>query len=136
MRRAQENAAVLSKTNRIGQIGEDAATAFLSKKGFRILARNYTVGKNEIDIIAQDREHFVFCEVKARIQEYGVPSPFGRPASAVTKEKQRNLIQAAQSFALRHRKDGKRFRFDVIEVYLTAEEAVSHIHHIENAFMR
>ena len=126
----------LSKTKRIGLIGEKAAAAFLTENGCRILARNYTVGKNEIDIIAEDKEHFIFCEVKARIQKYGVPSPYGRPASAVTKEKQQNVIAAAASFAARHRNAGKRFRFDVIEVYLDENEAVSHIHHIPNAFTR
>ena len=132
----KEDLGALEKKKRIGHIGENAAAVFLSENGCRILARNYTVGKNEIDIIAEDKEHFIFCEVKSRIQQYGVPSLYGRPASAVTKEKQQNVIAAAASFAARHRNAGKRFRFDVIEVYLDEKETVSHIHHIPNAFTR
>ena len=118
----------------IGWRGEDVAADFLKKKGYKILERNYRVYKNEIDIIASDDRYFVFCEVKARKQTYGLPTPYGRPASAVTKEKQKHLIAAAQAFARHHMKDGKRFRFDVIEIYLNADGSVGHIHHIENAF--
>ena len=126
----------LAKTKRIGLIGENAAADFLKTSGFRIRHRNYTVGKSEIDLIAENSETYILCEVKARIQEYGVPSRYGRPASAVTKEKQRNLMQAAAAFAARHRNEGKRFRFDVIEVYLAKDETVTHVHHIPNAFTR
>ncbi len=131
-----EAAEALFKTKRIGLIGENAAAVFLKKNGFRVIKRNYTVGKSEIDLIAENQETFILCEVKTRVQEYGVPSPYGRPASAVTKEKQRNLMQAAAAFAARHKNAGKRFRFDVIEVYLSKDETVSHVHHIPNAFTR
>ena len=123
-----------SNTTLIGSHGEDAAVEYLKKKGYKIVKRNYRIYKNEIDIIAENQEYFVFCEVKARKQVYGESSPYGRPASAVTKEKQRHLISVARVFARHHLKDGKRFRFDVIEIYLNTDGSVGHIHHIENAF--
>lgn len=126
----------MNRTNKqvTGKFGEDAAADFLKKNGYKILCRNYTSGKNEIDIIAENREYIVFCEVKARKMEYGKPSPYGRPASAVTPEKQRHLISAARGVAFRMRKKEKKYRFDVIEIYLSEEGKITHIHHIENAF--
>lgn len=121
---------------REGRIGEDAATRYLMRRGFRIYARNFVSGKNEIDIIALKKNTYVFCEVKTRVQEYGIDSPFGRPASAVDDDKKRHLISAAMTFERRHLHENVAYRFDVIEVYLTETCHISHIHHIENAFTR
>lgn len=117
-----------------GEEGEDIAADFLEDKGYKILYQNYRVGKDEIDIIAEDKKRYIFCEVKTRVQKYGLSSPYGRPGRAVDKEKQKHLIRAASSFSARHKYDGKRFRFDVVEVYLDPDGKVGHIHHIENAF--
>lgn len=119
-----------------GAFGEEIAAEYLEKKGFHVLYRNYRVGKDEIDLIAEDKVRYIFCEVKTRVQQYGVPSFYGRPGRAVDREKQRNLIHASASFSARHQRDGKRFRFDVIEVYLNKDGSVGHVHHIENAFTR
>lgn len=121
---------------REGRIGEDAVARYFIRRGYRICARNFVSGKNEIDIIAYKKNTYVFCEVKSRVQEYGVNSPFGRPASAVDEDKKRHLISAAMTFERRHLREGAAYRFDVVEVYLTEELRISHIHHIENAFTR
>ena len=126
----------LPKHLREGRIGEDAATRYLIRHGYRIKERNFISGKNEIDIIAFKKNTYVFCEVKSRVQEYGVDSPFGCPASAVNADKQRHLSAAAMTFERRHAREGALFRFDVIEVYLTPSCKISRIHHIENAFTR
>ncbi len=121
---------------REGRIGEDAAARYLLLHGYRIHERNFVSGKNEIDIIAEKRGTYVFCEVKTRIQTYGEEAPFGRPAAAVDDAKQRNLIAAATTFEGYHRRENKFYRFDVIEVYLTSAYKVSHICHMEGAFTR
>jgi putative endonuclease len=119
---------------KVGTVGENAACHFYITRGFTILHRNIKIGDGELDIVAENKEFVIFCEVKARIASYGVPSPYGRPAAAVTKEKRRHLIQAASFFERKYRNKEKRFRFDVIEVYLTPDLEVEHIHHIRNAF--
>ena len=119
-----------------GKIGEDAAARYLFRHGYAIIDRNFMSGKNEIDIIAEKDNTYVFCEVKSRVSEYKESYTHDRPASAVTKDKQRHLIAAATTFWERHKREGKFYRFDVIEVYLTADQKISHIHHIENAFTR
>lgn len=114
--------------------GENAAADYLKQKGYRILHRNYLSAGYEIDIIAECADYFVFCEVKARRQVFGEPSRFGRPASAVTRDKQQKIIAASRPFVRRHALGGKRFRYDVIEIYLTEDGKIGHIHHMENAF--
>lgn len=121
---------------RSGKIGEDAAARYLWRHGYAIVERNFVSGKNEIDIIARKKKTYIFCEVKSRILDYGEDLPFGRPADAVTEDKKRHLIAAATTFERRHRRDGYAYRFDVLEVYLTKKNGISHICHMKNAFMR
>ena len=124
----------LPKHLKVGIAGENAATALYIKDGFDILERNYRLGKAEVDIIAEDKHCFVFCEVKSRIGSPDVPSPYGRPSRAVDKEKREHMIQAATYFACRYRTSGKCFRFDVVEVYLSDSLELISLHHIKSAF--
>ena len=126
------------KTVDIGRLGEDRAARFLKKNKFKIIERNLHVSHNEIDIIAISKKQRIiaFVEVKARTVDKDLYSPFGTPASAVTKEKQRRTIEAARRYL---RSNEKYFdfqpRFDVLEIYLDREDMkVLKINHIENAF--
>lgn len=126
------------KTVDIGRLGEDQAARYLKKNKFKIIERNLHVSHNEIDIIAISKKQRIiaFVEVKARTVDKDLYSPFGTPASAVTKEKQRRTIEAARGYL---RSNEKYFdfqpRFDVLEIYLDREDMkVLKINHIENAF--
>lgn len=126
------------KTTDIGRLGENIATRFLKKQKFKILERNIHISHNEIDIIAisKRRKIIAFVEVKARSVDRDLYSPFGTPASAVTKEKQARIIVAAKSYL---RQNQRYFdfqpRFDVIEVYLDKSSMETlKINYIENAF--
>ena len=126
------------KTVDIGRLGEDQAARFLKKNKFKIIERNLHVSHNEIDIIAISKKQRIiaFVEVKARRVDKDLYSPFGTPASAVTKEKQRRTIEAARGYL---RSNDKYFdfqpRFDVLEIYLDREDMkILKINHIENAF--
>ena len=117
---------------KIGIAGENAAAKHYIDLGFEILERNYRLGKAELDIVATNKEYFVFCEVKSR--KTSSVSPNGRPAAAVDEKKKRHMAQAASYFVRRYRRSQKRFRFDVIEVYLSDELKTVSLNHIENAF--
>ena len=94
--------------------------------------KNFVVFDSEIDIIAENKTTLAFVEVKARTN--GENSPFEpRPASAVTKDKQRKIIKAAKYYAAGHPRD-KRLSLDIIEVYLTKDKKEEKIMHLENAF--
>lgn len=126
------------KTVDIGRIGEDAATRFLKKSKLKIIERNIHISHNEIDIIAISKKQklILFVEVKARTVDKDLYSPFGTPASAVTKEKQQRTVTAARGYM---HSNPKYFdyqpRFDVIEIYLDKEDhTILKTNHIENAF--
>ena len=126
------------KTVDIGRIGEDAATRFLKKSKLKIIERNIHISHKEIDIIAISKKQklILFVEVKARTVDKDLYSPFGTPASAVTREKQQRTVTAARGYM---HSNPKYFdyqpRFDVIEIYLDKEDhTILKTNHIENAF--
>ncbi len=123
---------VLTEKRRIGNVGEAAAAKYLRRHGYRILRRNYEALDGEIDIIARNREYYVFVEVKTRTVGHMSPKE-SRPAAAVTPEKQRKIISVAKWF-LGSVPKNRRLRFDIIEVYLNEEKEVLNIKHLENAF--
>lgn len=125
---------VATEKRKTGNIGERAASRFLKRNGYKIIKRNYADSKNEIDIIAENKEYTVFVEVKSRTLGHQSPKE-PRPASAVTPEKQRRIISAARYY-IASRNEHKKLRFDVIEVYLADEKRkkVKEILHLKAAF--
>ena len=126
------------KTIDIGKLGENIAVKFLKKNKYKIVERNIHLSHNEIDVIAVSKRQklIVFVEVKARTVNEDLYSPFGTPASAVTKEKQRRTLDGARSYLASNKKYFNfQPRFDVIEVYLDKSSmALLKTNHIENAF--
>ena len=129
-------------TAEIGRYGEELAVAHLKKKGYRILERNYRAGKNELDIIAENKEYTVFVEVKARSEHSVYGFEYGNPSDAVNLPKQKRTIAAARAYLLKRngdREHDKMIRFDVIEVYLKSaafatRPALLKLEHMEDAF--
>ncbi len=126
-------------TTVIGRLGEQEAVKYLISKGYRITATNYRYSHREIDIIAENDEKIVFVEVKSRTDRGNILERYGRPAHAVTKQKQHFLYTAAYHY-VKTNKTHKCPRFDVIEIYFnpsidSQKPTIKHIHHIENAFL-
>ena len=115
-----------------GNRGEDIAQKFLKKHGYKILERNYVANSYEIDIIAENRDTLVFVEVKTRTDGQSNPKE-PRPASSVTSEKQRKIINSARSY-IPFAQNKRYIRFDIIEVILSADGKPVSITHIESAF--
>ena len=55
----------------IGSGYEEMAAAYLIEQGYKIVVRNFSGRRGEIDIIARDGEYLVFVEVKYRRDEIG-----------------------------------------------------------------
>ena len=117
----------MADSHTLGQDGEDFATEFLKKKGYKILFRNWKWGKHEIDLIAENKDFIVFAEVKTRTDDFQM-----HPVTAVTKEKQRSIIYAADGYLQKFNFNNKEGRFDVIVIIKTDESF--QIDHIEGAF--
>ncbi len=123
---------ILTPKREVGTIGERAATRYLRRHGCRVIAKNYVAFDKEIDIIAKERDTLVFVEVKTRTK--GSFNPLEpRPASAVTREKQRKIIAAAKCFVGMNGYS-LRMRFDVIEVFLDERKKVLEVKHLKSAF--
>jgi putative endonuclease len=116
----------MAESHNLGQKGEDIAGEHLITAGYRILFRNWKWGKNEIDIIAENKDFIVFAEVKTRSDDFRMS-----PASAVNKEKQKAVIRAADGYLQRFKID-KESRFDIISIIKKGDSYT--IDHIENAF--
>ena len=116
----------MSDSKELGKQGEDAASSFLAKNGYKIVARNWKMRANEIDIIAENENFMIFIEVKTRSGNY-----LEHPCTAVAASKQKTIIKTADSYIRRHNID-KDSRFDIITVIKNNEKL--EITHIENAF--
>ena len=113
-----------------GAWGEEYAAAYLRRRGYRILARNYSCRFGEIDIIAADRHYVVFVEVKLRASDR-----FVRAGAYVTTAKQARIRTAASLWLAEHETQLQP-RFDVIEIYAPDGMATKQpvIRQLEDAF--
>lgn len=112
--------------NETGTKGEQIAANYLEKKGYTVLETNWRFKNLEADIIASIDKTLVIAEVKTRKSNY-----FGEPETFVNKQKQKNLINAANEYIIRNQLDME-VRFDIISVIVNDKEIK--VNHIEDAF--
>jgi putative endonuclease len=110
----------------LGREGEDLAARFLTKRGYRILERNYRTRSGEIDLVALHDGAVVFVEVKTRTSD-----AFGAPELAVNPRKQQRMVKAALGYLKYKKLHQVPCRFDVVAITTAAEQEVEHI---QNAF--
>lgn len=96
----------------LGKEGEEEATKYLEKQGYQIIGRNFECKQGEIDIIAKDKNEYVFIEVKTRQNRH-----YGMPCEAVNEKKQKHIWNATKYYLYIHKLENQYIRFDVIEVY-------------------
>ncbi|MDO8658693.1 MAG: YraN family protein [Candidatus Levybacteria bacterium] len=115
----------------LGKLGEDLASKFLEKKGYKIIDRNFKKRYGEIDIIAIDSSEktpvLVFIEVKTRTS-----SEYGSPLEAITYWKLKSLIKAAQYYKLTHRNLPDGLRIDAVSIKLGYNGETESIEHVKN----
>lgn len=100
----------MAKHNILGQKGEDLARKYLISQGYEILAENWRFKRLEIDLIALQDNTVCFVEVKTRKNRL-----FGDPEDALTIQKQKNILLAAQEYIDAYKLDTN-IRFDLITV--------------------
>lgn len=95
-----------------GVWGERVAADWLEGRGYSIVGRRVRPAlHDEIDIIARKGRVLTFVEVKARSSEV-----YGRPASAVGRQKRKALCRAAAAYLRGARYPDLAYRFDIVEV--------------------
>ena len=97
----------------LGRQGEDVAARYLKRQGYRILERNRYLGRNEIDIIAQEGDTVAFVEVRTRRVRDEV-----YPEDTVGPTKQRQIRRAAERYISQYGDENLYYRFDVVGVIL------------------
>jgi putative endonuclease len=111
-----------------GRRGEAAAARYYLDRGCKLLAHNYRTRMGELDLVLQEGETIVICEVKTRS-----PGSWGTPAEAVDAAKRHRLVLAAQRFLQQTDHSDASVRFDVAEV-TPAPDGGWQVHCIRGAF--
>jgi putative endonuclease len=98
----------------VGQAGETAASAYISKLGYKVVELNWRSKQwGEIDIVAVKDNTLICVEVKSRLSE-----EFGNPEEAVTKSKVKALKRTIQYYSTQHPELPQSLRIDVVAVIL------------------
>lgn len=112
----------------MGRRGEDAAAAYLERRGMAVVDRNWRCTSGEADIIALDGHDLVVVEVKTRSTDAK-----GTAEAAVTPAKQRRITRIAQAYLSFSGLERTGVRFDVITVRVLSPDRALLRHHM-NAF--
>ena len=120
----------MAEHNELGKKGEELAVEYLRENGYKILDRNWTFQKAEIDIIAQKDHFLAVIEVKTRSS-----TDFGLPQDFVNQKKIQLLVKAVNAYINYREKDFEEnleIRFDIIAIQKTGETFA--IEHLTDAF--
>ena len=109
----------------VGKNGENIAKEYLVKQGYKIVETNKRFSRVcEIDIIAKDKDVYVFCEVKTR-----KTSVCGSPFEAITKTKYENIKKGIFLYK-QENPDCKKYRIDAISIVLQPKLEIKHLKNI------
>lgn len=88
------------KIENTGEKGEERASYFLKKKGYKIVEKNYRKPWGEIDIVAKKNGVIHIIEVKSFTEKEGIKNKndFDEPSDRLTKEKIRRLLRISQTY--------------------------------------
>ena len=115
-----------------GNFHEQQAAKYLQKQGLRLVTRNFSAYRGELDLVMLDKNTLVFIEVR-----YRKASNYGSAAESVTVLKQQHMLHAAQRYLqLNSQYAQLACRFDVIAINGTNNpDSHPKIDWIKNAFL-
>jgi putative endonuclease len=120
-----------SENINLGSMGESIAVDFLKKKKFKILSRNWTFGRGEIDIVALDESEkqaiLVFVEVRLRAAD-----AFKSGYFSVDAKKKDILRRTCKAYLRKFLRSHICYRFDIIEIKMDRAQQSQKISHFEN----
>ncbi len=112
-----------------GTRSERVAARYLQRRGYRIVARNYTCPHGELDLVAVQGRCVVFVEVRSTESDDAE-----RPAASVDRTKQTKLTQVALHFLRAKGLLGCSARFDVLTLHTPAGAREPEVTHYPQAF--
>jgi putative endonuclease len=117
----------MSYKRNVGNLGENLAAEYLRSKGYQILERNWLCRYGELDIVAQEDEKLVFCEVKS-IHGENLEGAFAN----LTSQKVKKVLKAVHYYLAAKNLEEMLWRFDAIAVVMPSN-ADALIEHVEDA---
>ena len=119
-----------------GKRGEEIASEYLKKCGYRILETNFfnSGGRRlgEIDIIARDTEELVFVEVKTR-SYFNENIPL--PEENINTKKLHKLNKIANFYINKHNLLNVPYRFDAVTILINKNNNNHELKHLKNIFL-
>jgi putative endonuclease len=110
-----------------GRTGENLAAAFLSDRGYRVLARNQRTPLGELDLVCRTRSQIVVVEVKARSGD-----EYGSGLEAIGPRKARRLRAAAVLWLSERGMLPCSLRFDAVVVALDPSGIPCTLQHVKD----
>lgn len=111
----------------VGKLGEDIASKYLVKLGWKIISQNFQKRYTEIDIIAKDKNTLVFVEVKTRKGD-----SFGPIEESITPWKIRILKKSVDYYLHLQPSYPETMRVDFVGIELLQNDQVGKISHYKN----
>ncbi len=113
----------------LGDFGEAAAAAFLTRHGYVVRERQWRCRSGEIDLIAHRGDQVIFAEVRTRRDT----AP-GSAEESITPAKQQRLVELAYMYLEAHGLDEHTvWRIDVIVVRIDRAGRIAQLTHIPHA---
>lgn len=117
----------MAESHRQGRRGEALAAAYLERRGWRILERNWRFHHKEIDLVVERDGLVAFVEVKTR-----GGGAWDHPLASITERKRRELCVAARGWIALRGRVGESYRFDAVAV--VRDGAGTRVEHVESAW--
>ena len=120
---------------KLGDFGEQAATAYLAKQGYALLARKWRCPSGELDLVLRDGATLVFVEVRTRRSPDGRGGALaGIAEESVGRGKRARLIALAYAYleAAAIPADTP-WRIDVVALDVDRAGRIARVAHIRDA---
>lgn len=131
----------ISKSQKIGELGEDIACKFLENHGFSISGRNYTKKWGEIDIVAEKDGRLYFIEVKSKsvssldyVTDKSKEGWFS-PEENMHPWKLKRLRRVVETYLISKRAGNINWQFDLLIVYIDIEKRMSRVKVVDNVIL-
>ena len=124
----------MTRKKEVGDTGEAIATAFLERKGFSVIERNYRKQYGEIDIIATRAGTYHFVEVKTFSRENkstDVSKETFAPEENMHAHKLERLQRTVQAYLLEHAIEAL-WQIDLVAIVLFCGDKKARCRFIEN----